>query len=516
MVTIHDRLAGALRRHQAGDLIGARSLYDGVLAEDADQATALYLYGLLHLQAGRPAAAAALLARSAAVRPAHAGTAAALGAARLQTGDLTGALAAAEAALRLVPKHPRAWFILGTAQRQLGLTDAAISSLRNAVETDPSHADAWLNLGNALLDLDHLVGAETNCRAALALAPELAEAHASLGHVLCCQGRYREAITACEAAIALHPDFAVAHWNQGIAHLLAGDFIAGWEKYEWRKRHPSFAQDFPRRATREWRGEAMSGRTLLVTAEQGFGDTIQFARYLPMLAALGFDVVLECAEPLVPLLGGLARCVVKNHAGRAIEHDVWVDQMSLPGLFDTTIESIPSAAGYIMPDPLKSAAWRRRLPAGRLIGLVWAGNPAHSNDRGRSLPRGAYRHLQAPEGARFVSLQCGPRRDEAGDVAGLIDVAGELTDFAETAAVLACLDLVITVDTAVAHLAGALGRPTWLLLPFAPDWRWLPSRRDDSPWYASVQPLRQSHPGEWATPLRRVAAALASGALSPA
>jgi hypothetical protein len=216
---------------------------------------------------------------------------------------------------------------------------------------------------------------------------------------------------------------------------------------------------------------------------------------------------------LIPLFGSLVRCVDKAAAPPA--HDLWVDQMSLPRLFGTRVETIPAAAGYLRSDPAKVAAWRRRLPPDRLIGLVWAGNPAHSNDRRRSLPPGAIARLTPPGGATFVALQLGPRQTEAHDIQGALDLSAGLTDYAETAAVLSCLDLLISVDTSVAHLAGALGRPTWLLLPYAADWRWL-SDRDDSPWYDSLRLIRQERPGDWDGPLNAVARGLASCGWFPA
>ena len=506
MTDVVDRLAAAVQLHRAGNAAAAAIMLAGVLAEKPEQAGALYLYGLLKMQAGDVASAADLLERAARVRPAHVESWAALAAARLSCGDNEAALDAAEAALRLQPAHACASFVRGTALGKCGRYAEAAVSLLAAVRANPDHADACLNLGNALLELDDLAGAEQRTRSAVARAPELAQAHASLGHVLCCQGRYEAAIAACREAVRLQPALAEAHWNLGIASLLAGDFHLGWQQYEWRKRHPDYARDFPTMSGKEWEGESLAGRHLLITAEQGLGDTIQFARYLPLLREQGADVVLACAAPLIPLLERLVPCIDKQMVPEP--EDLWIDQMSLPLRFATRIDSIPASSGYLQADPVKVATWQRRLPAGRRIGLVWAGNPAHSNDCRRSLPPGALAGWHAPEGSCFIGLQLGARQLEAAEISGLLDVSVDLTDYAETAAALACLDLLISVDTSVVHLAGAMGRPAWVLLPYAPDWRWL-AGRDDSPWYTSLRLFRQSAPGEWSSPLSRVAAALA-------
>jgi hypothetical protein len=246
-----------------------------------------------------------------------------------------------------------------------------------------------------------------------------------------------------------------------------------------------------------------------VHAEQGLGDTIQFARYLPMIARRGGEVVLACGGPLLPLLARLrgVRVVAKDAA--LPHYDAWIDQMSLPHIFATRPETIPSAAGYLVADPAVVARWRERLPGRRKIGLAWGGNPAHSNDRRRSLPPSAVERLVALDRASWVNLQVGPRAGEA----GLPDLTPLLTNYAETAALVANLDLVLTVDTSVAHVAGALGVPCWVMLPFAPDWRWMLGR-DDTPWYDSLRLFRQPRPGDWDAVIDAVAAALRAG--SPA
>jgi tetratricopeptide (TPR) repeat protein len=511
-------LLSAVAHQRAARLGEAETMYRAILAESPDEPRALHLFGLLRLGAGQPAAAAALLERAARARPGHAGICLALARAQLNAGAPAAALAVADAVLAGDAASAEAHFLRGTACNALGRSADAVASLSLAVALAPSMAAAHLNLANAWVDLDELSRAEAACRVALALDPGLAEAHASLGFILASLGRLAAAIGACEAAIGLRPDFAQAHWNLATAALLSGDFARGFQEYEWRKRHDDFRRAFLDLPGPVWRGEKLDGRTILVLAEQGLGDTIQLARYLPWIARRGGvpgdgqgDVMvrLMCAPPLVPLLEGLpgVEMIVPRDA-KLPEYDVWIDQMSLPRAFGTRPETIPHADGYLSADPVRVAAWRARLPGGRKVGVVWAGNPGHSNDRRRSLPYPMLERLLAAGGVDFVSLQCGARAAEAA-LLGLTDWSAALTDYRETAALVANLDLVVAVDTSVAHLAGALGRPVWVMLPFAPDWRWI-AGRDDTPWYAGMRLFRQTVPGGWDGVVARIAAALAA------
>jgi hypothetical protein len=323
--------------------------------------------------------------------------------------------------------------------------------------------------------------------------------------VLTSRGMLDEAVTACETAIALRPDFPQAHWNQAVAALLAGDFERGFRQYEWRKRHDLFRRDFIDLPGPQWDGGDPAGRTILVHAEQGFGDTIQFARYLPLMAARGGRPVLACEPALIPLLADLPGAAVVPNTGQSPPYDCWIDQMSLPLAFATRVNSIPSAAGYLCADPVRVAGWRSALPPGPRVGIAWAGNPAHSNDRRRSLPGAALARILAVPGITFVNLQVGSRAAAS----PLPDLSPRLADFAATAALVAAVDLVVTVDTAVAHVAGAIGAPAWVLLPQAPDWRWLLGR-DDTPWYASLRLFRQRCAGDWSGVATAVAASLAA------
>jgi len=495
-------LRAAIAHHQAANHAEAETLYRTVLIADPGHPRALYLCGLLLLDTGRPHDAASMLEQAAASRPGHAGSLINLMRALLADRRPDEALAAGSScALR----SAEVVFLRGTALNALGRPGAAVALLEEAVALDPANAAAFLNLGNACADLDRLADAETYCRRAIQLAPGMAEAHASLGFVLTSCGRLDEAIAVCETAIALRPDFTQAHWNQAVAALLAGDFELGFQKYEWRKRHDRFRRDFIDLPGPQWDGSDPAGRTILIHAEQGLGDTIQFARYLPLIAIRGGYPVLACEQKLVPFLASMTGVAIVPKNAPLPHYDCWLDQMSLPRLFGTRLDSIPTAAGYLRPDPARVARWQDALPAGTRVGIAWAGNPAHNNDHRRSLRDRDVANILATPGITFVNLQVGPRAAAC----PLQDLSSYLSDFAETAALIGAVDLVLTVDTAVAHVAGAIGKPTWILLPFAPDWRWLLGR-DDTPWYASLRLFRQPTVGDWSAVTAAVVASLAA------
>jgi tetratricopeptide (TPR) repeat protein len=542
-----EALGAAIGHHQAARYAEAGQIYQRILARDARQPDALFFYGLLSLSVGRPEQAVALLERAHHARPRHALTLVNLSRARLCVSRPEGAVSAARAALSLAStpmawrtlasaclaahqpataleaadaalaeeQDAEGWFLRGTALSHLARKQDAVVALRRAVALDPSHASAHLNLGNALADLNELEAAEQQMRSAIAANPALAEAHASLGSLLITCARPAEAVAACAEAVALRPDFAEARWNIGIAHLLLGEWERGWEEYEWRKRHPRFAACFSRGEAPEWRGEDPAGRVVLVRAEQGAGDTIQFARYLPLLAERGARVVLECAPQLLPLLRSLPSVSEAIAKGAALPaHDWWIDQMSLPRLFGTRPDTVPASAGFLQADPARLGQWQARLPSGPRVGLVWAGNSLHPDDARRSMTLASLAPVLATEGVSFVSLQVGR---EVPSQAPLYDASPYLIDYAETAAAVSALDLLVAVDTSVAHLAGALGRPCWLSLPDAPDWRWLLGR-NDTPWYGSLRLFRQSSPGDWdgvaVQVARSLRSALKAGAFS--
>jgi hypothetical protein len=402
---------------------------------------------------------------------------------------------------------------LGNALRAAGHIEEAIASHRQAIAARPDFAQAHHNLGNALRDQDKLEEAIASYRQSIALQNNYADCHNSLGAALRGIGKFDEAIACFGRAIALRPNYGEAHLNLALVTLLLGNFQAGWREYEWRWRmpnRPNPAADF---SQPRWDGSDLTGRSILLFAEQGVGDTIQFLRYVPMVIARGGRVLLDVQPELHRLLeqGNLQGATLMPRASASF--DVQLPLMSLPlvlGEFDFASPAV-SKPPYIQADPALRQKWREKLGENKRfkVGLAWAGRPTHTNDRQRSILLAALAPL-AHERIQFYSLQFGAAAAQAAAPPpgmNLADPTGQIEDFADTAALIAELDLVISVDTAVAHLAGAMGKPIWLLLPFAPDFRWL-LNRDDTPWYPAMRLFRQTRRAQWADPIERAARAL--------
>lgn len=422
------------------------------------------------------------------------------------------AITAFDRALALNPRSPEFFSNRGNALWQLQRPGEALTSFDAALLIKPDAAEIHNNRGNALLDLNRPSDALASFDRALALKRDYAEALVNRANALRDLNRSPDAIASCDAALALDPDLAEAHWNKGLEQLLLGDFEHGWAEYEWRwKRAGNAPRDF---GVPQWRGEEVGGKTILLHAEQGFGDTIQLVRYAPMLAARGAKIVLEVPDSLMPLLGGIDGAVAMISRGEPHPTiDLHCPLMSLPLAFGTTLATIPAMVPYLRAPAARLATWRARLPAsGKLrVGLVWSGKPTHRNDHNRSLALARLAPLLAQPGIEFVSLQREVREADTAalEKSALLRPDLDRADFADTAAIIETLDLVIAVDTAVAHLAGAMAKPTWLLLPFCPDWRWM-LERNDSPWYPGVRLFRQPRIGDWDSAIGGVAEALAS------
>lgn len=490
---------------------GAQSSPRPGITEENGQA--LYVQALLALRNGDAEEAASLLTRALRQQPEHYGMRRNLVRALLVSQRFEQVVVQTTAALQGMPNDAELHFARGTALNALGQHTRACAAFGRALSLQPDHAPSWLNMGNASADLDDLDSAEVLYRTAIRLDDTLPEAHASLGYILTMQGRSVEAISACETAIRLQPDFAQAHWNLAIAALLSGDLPRGFAEYEWRKRHVQYRTDFADIPGTQWDGARADHQTILVRAEQGFGDVIQFARYLPLIRDMGATPILVCAPSLALLIQSMPGIRAIPSSDPLPKYDKWIDQISLPRVFSTTLDTIPAATHYLGADPSRRAAWRARLRTyfqhdkcqgrQRRVGIALAGNPKHRADRRRSVPPDINLKLFAVPGLSFVNLQYGA---SAGHL-NLPDLTPWMTDYAETAALIDSLDLIISVDTSVAHLAGALGKPVWILLPHAPDWRWLLGR-SDSPWYRSVRLFRQPAPGDWASVLTQVQEAL--------
>ncbi len=430
-------------------------------------------------------------------------------------------------ALRLKPDVAEIHHNLGNALREQRKMDEALACYHEALRLRPDYAKAEINLGVALVALGQVDEAVERLRRGTRLKPDFAEAHSSLGAALCAQGRLDEALAEYDTAIGLKPDYPEAHWNRSLARLLLGDFQRGWPEYEWRwrcKGHvpaPNFSQ--PR-----WDGSPLNGRTIVLFAEQGLGDTLQFGRYAPVVQALGGRVVLRCQRPLLPILAGLRGVEQLVADGDPLPaFDVQAPLMSLPAILGTTLETVPADVPYLAAEPERVAHWRNVLRGTEFIpssldsssdtangmnsvlrvGIVWQGSTRHPWDRHRSCQLAHFGPLGRIQGVRWISLQKGAGTEQLealrlAQIGGAMTVADlgadfdESAAFVDTAAIMANLDLVITVDTAAAHLAGALGVKTWLALHYTPDYRWMLGR-DDSPWYPSMRLFRQPGVGDW-------------------
>ena len=430
-----------------------------------------------------------------------------LGNAMQAKGELDEAIAAYRRAIALKPAYPQAHVNLGDALRDKGELDGAIAAYRQAIALEPGFSEAHNNLGSVLKDKGELDGAIAAYRRAIAANPSDPEAHSNLGNALRDKGKVDEAIAACRAAIALDPGYAEAHWNLALALLTHGDFSQGFDEFEWRWKWKIFPRrDFPQPL---WNGEPLAGATLLLHAEQGFGDTLQFIRYLPLVEQRGGKVIIECQPELQRVLRTAAGGSVVARGQEIGAFDVHCPLLNLPRIFGTTPRTIPRQVPYLYADRAMVESWRSRLGGNSdsfKVGLAWAGNQAHMNDRSRSMMLSAFAPLGRLPGIRFYSLQKGGQADQAKNAPEgleLIDWTNDLDDFADTAAFIANLDLVISVDTSVAHLAGAMGKPVWVMLPFAADWRWM-REHEDSPWYPTMRLFRQTSIGDWESVIQRV------------
>ncbi len=490
------------------------------------------LLGTARLEQGKLEAAAEAFAAALRLAPGTMDAESGLGVIALRANRPEEARARFEAALRLAPDSALNLANLAAALRVLDRHEEALPLLERAVARDPANVLAHCNLGAVLLDRGAAEAALACFDTAAQLAPRAVEpranravaladlgrypeaigaaeqalavdprhpgARTTLGRCLGEMGRAVEAITACRTVLAQRPDWAEAHWNLALPLLRTGEYLEGWREYEWRFRAMPRRMRRPPTTLPHWSGEPLAGRTLLVYHEQGFGDTLHFARYLPLVAARGARVLFQVQAPLRRLyegFAGVAELVPADAAG--IEADWQVALVSLPHLLGTTLATIPPVVPLAeLPCP----AHLRRPATGHLrVGFAWGGSPLQTNNQFRSIPLPELVPLLRTPGVDWVSLQVGATAEEAQQLAalpGVTDLAPVLGDFADTAAVMRQLDLVITVDTSVAHLAGTLGRPVWVLLAHTCCWRYLLDRTD-SPWYPTARLFRQPRRGAW-------------------
>ena len=544
---IEETLRQSWQFQQQGRVAEAEAGYRAVLALKPNQFDALHLLGLLHYSRGEHAEALRLVAAALKTRPDYPDALSNLGIilhalnrgaealenfdralknkpnsaeihanrgnAMIQLRRHADAVACFDRALTLMPNYALAHYNRGNALLALDRLDEALADFNAALGPNPNWPEALNNRGNVLIRLGRTAEAMADYEAALKLQPGQPDTLGNIGNALNVLGRPREALAMLEQALAARPAFPVAHYNAAMTRILLGDYKAGWAEYEWRWQTPWF---YPQRRGFEaplWLGDAaLDGKTILLHAEQGFGDMIQFARYVPMVAARGEKVVLEMPEPVMPLMAGLpgvSEMIAKGSPPPSI--DFHCPLMSLPHAFGTELETVPVDIPYLAVPADRVAKFADTLTALKSprVGLVWSGRQTHHNDMNRSLALETLAPLvEIP--CSFVSLQRDLREGDAAALSQfpILHLGDRLADFADTAAAISQLDLLISVDTSVAHLAGALGKPVWTLLPHAPDFRWM-LERSDSPWYPSMRLFRQQVASDWAFVIADIKAALA-------
>ena len=552
-------LQRAVALQQQGQLRQAEKIYSRVLKAVPDQFDALNLLGTVKVQRGQAGEAYRLISaaikvnpqvpdawinlgialhalkrdgealesldKALALRPGDAGAFDHRGNVLLAMGRFQDAVAAFDQALSHGLRRPEIRLNRGIVLAALGRQQEALAEFDAVLALVPAHPGAHYNRGIALFGLGRYTDAVAAYDRALSAAPDHAKALNNRGLALQAVDRPSDALASYRKAIAVQKDYADAHFNQSLALLTIGDFPRGFQEYEWRWRRSGMPAQRRGHGRPLWLGEyPLQRKTILLQAEQGLGDTIQFVRYVPLLRKAGAKVVLEVQQELKPLLAQMAEYVVAR--GEELPaFDVHCPVGSLPLAFKTVPEAIPADIPYLAADQARLAKWRARL--GELEGrrregiaedqvprfrvaITWSGNLQHANDRNRSIPFAGLAPLWSAPAIEFISIQRELRSDDArmlADEARITHLGSELNDFADTAAVLALVDLVITVDTSVAHLAGAMGRPVWILLPFAADWRWSQAS-ETSRWYPSARLARQPALGDWKSVIERVRADL--------
>jgi tetratricopeptide (TPR) repeat protein len=506
----------AVQMHRSGWLAEAEGLYLQVIQADPTCADAWYNLGVVALQQGRLDAAEASLQKAIQLRPQYAEAHSNMGTVFLFQGKTDRAIDCYQSALRLQPGLADAHCNLGKAYQDLRRYPEAAASARRALELAPHHVGALTNLRSALQCLGRLDEAVAWCEWAVSFQPQSADACLNLGLALFAQGKAKDAVACFGQALLLRPDFPEAHWCRSVALLQEGDFERGWPEYEWRWLCQPFT---PRSFTQPlWDGSPLGGKTILIHAEQGLGDTIQFVRYASLVKQRGGRVVLACPEPLIPLLRsckGIDQLL--SGSQRPLDFSMHAPLMSLPMIFGTALATVPAEIPYLAADIGLVDEWHReleRLP-GLRVGIGWQGSPSYWLDAVRSVPVAHFVSLARVPGVSLISLQKGPDASQLAEARKLFPVE-DWTDrldvahgaFMDTAAIMKGLDLVIVSDSAVAHLAGALGVPVWVALPYSADFRWL-LNREDSPWYPTMRLFRQPSPGDWAWVFDQLAECLA-------
>ena len=494
--------------HQQGQLAQAKAAYEQVLKQQPRHVDALHMLGAIASQSGNPSLAVELMEQAIAIHPGFAELHINRAVALTALDQHEQALASCERALALKPHSAQAWCKRGLALHRLQRLDESLLSYDQAIALKPDYAEAWSNRADLLMRMCQPEQALSSCDQAIAVQPNFVNAHYNRGIALQKLQRLDEALPSFDRAIALQPDLAKAYVSKSMVLLLGGQFRQGWELYEWRWKGESGLIPRPY-AQALWTGtENLSGKTILLHGEQGLGDSIQFVRYAKLLKQRGAIVLLGVPQAIAGLLGGAEGVDALVESGKPLPaFDCHCPLLSLPRAFGTDLHSIPNPGAYLRCNAEQRSQWSQRLgeTSQLRIGLVWRGSPEHKDDHYRSVPLAdLLPHL--PRGMDYVSLQ-----KELPDAdlrllqgSGIRHYGDGLLDFGDTAALCDLMDVVLTVDTSVAHLAAAMGKATWIMLPFGPDWRWL-LERSDSPWYPTARLYRQAEPAQWQAVLERVA-----------
>ena len=487
---------------QLGNLEDARENFEQCILYDPKNFTAHFNYGKLLEDNNLLEEARTQYEKSLQINPKHLPAYLNLSGTRRKLGDIAGAIQALDDAISLNPKfadaHTNRGILLG------GLNEAtkSLESLDQAIHLNPTSATALNIRGTRLRELNRLSEALEDLNRALELQPAYAEAHNNRGNILRDLNKHEEALLCFDKALSLQPNYASAHWNKSITLLALGKFQSGWSEYEWRlKLKPENTRNY---SAENWIGSSsLEGKKLFVYSEQGYGDIVQFCRYLPELASLKCEIIFELPQNLLSLISSLSCKFTALAKGDSLpKFDAYCALMSLPHALGTDLNSIPGKTPYLSVDPDKKSEWEKFLgPREKTrIGLAWSGRKTHQNDHNRSIPLELLHPiLQLPH--EFHSLQTEYRSDDLKTLNRITALSRHddvIEDFADTAALVECLDLVITVDTSIAHVAGALGKPVWVLLPYSPDFRWM-LKRIDSPWYPTAKLFRQKNRNDWSS-----------------
>jgi tetratricopeptide (TPR) repeat protein/SAM-dependent methyltransferase len=500
----------AMLLHQNGQLDRAEAVYRRILAAEPEHAAALNLLGVIVHGKGQLRIAVELISRAIAIHGYVASFHTNLGNVLLDLGRVEEATAHYRTALALQPGMVSAHNNLGYALLLQGSPEESLQHCDRSLEMAPENPEVLTNKGSALLQMGNIDEAVALYEAALKEKPGYSHALNNLGNARLDQGCFDLAMQHFDQALAAEPDCAESLLNKAVVQLVRGDFTAGWVNYEARQRMRPAAAHGRNFAQPQWRGQPLGGQRILLHAEQGLGDSIQFLRYVSLVQAAGGVVVLEVQRSLHRLAEGLPKLDALLAPGDGLPDFDWhCPLMSLPLAFGTDLATIPARVPYLtIPERERQNAAALAWPVGGLrVGLVWSGSPQHRRDRYRSIPLSLLKPLLNLPNFHFFSLQVGPAKAQLKDASAVIDLAPDSGNLADTAAKIANLDLILTVDTAVAHLAGALAKPVWVMLPFLPDWRWL-LEREDSPWYPTMRLFRLPRPGDWDSVIEQIHGAL--------